>query len=302
MAFKVMQIKYINNNTFFNGLPVGDVLDSTDFIQKNIEGKNVGIIKFKPFIDLDYVEIAFSTRLGGVSTDYSSSMNFAFDRGDLRENVLENFRIFTKAINTTPSRCVYSKQTHTTNVLYVDESNAGMGITKERNFDNIDGLITDKKNLCLVNSYADCVPLIFVDTKNKVIAASHSGWRGTVGNITKNTLNKMYEKFGTKPKDVRTFIGPSICMDCYEISTDVADEFKKAYSQKQWDKMLLDKHNGHFQLNLHIANYFNMVNSGISPENINVTNICTCCNPDLLFSHRASNGRRGVLCSFIYLK
>lgn len=319
-----MEFKLINNKDFFDGLKVGSCIDSTYFEEievdtnkdfnrqpaakeneaskESLASHKVGIIRFKPFKDLDFIECAFSTRLGGVSTGYSESMSFCYDRGDSRENVLENFRIFSKAIKISPDRLVYSKQTHTTNVLYVDESNAGMGVTKERNYDNIDGLITDKKNLCLVTSFADCVPVIFVDKKRHVIGSAHSGWRGTVGNITRNVVEQMGQKFGTKPEDLVSFIGPSICMDCYEISEDVAEEFKKAYSKEEQKHILLDKKNDHYQLNLHMANYYNMLNAGIKPESINVTNICTCCNKDLLFSHRASKGKRGLLCNFIYIK
>lgn len=297
-----MEFKKIDNKKFFNGLETGTIIDSTFFEEVKVEDKNVGIIRFKPFKDLDFIECAFSTRLGGVSTGVSESMNFCLDRGDSRENVLENFRIFSTAINTDIKHLVISKQTHTTNVLYVDESNAGMGLVCQRNYDNIDGLITDKKGLCLVTAFADCVPVIFIDKKRHVIGSAHSGWRGTVGNITKNVIEQMGQKFGTKAEDLITFIGPSICMDCYEISEDVADEFKKAYSSKEQEYILYDKKNGHYQLNLQIANYFNMLNAGVKASNINVTDICTCCNKDLLFSHRATNGKRGVLCNFIYLK
>jgi YfiH family protein len=228
-----MEFKKIDNKKFFNGLETGTIIDSTFFEEVKVEDKNVGIIRFKPFKDLDFIECGFSTRLGGVSTGVSESMNFCLDRADIRENVLENFRIFSTAINTDVKRLVISKQTHTTNVLYVHESNAGMGLVRQRNYDNIDGLITDKKGLCLVTASADCVPVIFIDKKRHVIGSAHSGWRGTVGNITKNVIEQMGQKFGTKAEDLVTFIGPSICMDCYEISEDVADEFKKAYSSKE---------------------------------------------------------------------
>ena len=160
--------------------------------------------------------------------------------------------------------------------------------------------------MCLVTTYADCVPLYFVDTKNRAIGLSHSGWRGTVGNITQVTVSLMRSEFGTKPEDIIAFIGPSICKSCYEVSGDVADKFKAAYSAEEIEDILTDKgmiNKEHkYLLNLHAANVANMVNAGIPADNINVTDICTCCNPDFLYSHRASGGRRGGLCAFLELR
>ncbi|MDO5382883.1 MAG: peptidoglycan editing factor PgeF [Eubacteriales bacterium] len=291
-------LKYIDNSKFYRELPVGTVTDSTRLINNN----GVYYIEFVPFDKFPWVKSAFSTRLGGVSNGIYSSMNFSFDRGDDRNNVLKNFDLFTNAIDITKDKCVCSKQTHTTNVMRVDCSHLGMGITKERNFDNIDGLMTNESGVCLVTSFADCIPLIFIDPVNRAVASSHSGWRGTVNNITANTLELMAKEFNTRPEDVSTFIGPGICMDCYEVSEDVAIEFSNAYSSHEIDHILSKKNDDKYLLNLPMANYFNMLNSGIKAENINISDICTCCNSDILFSHRASMGKRGVLCNFIYIK
>ena len=98
----------------------------------------------------------------------------------------ENFRRMADALHTVPEKMVYSKQTHTTNVLKIEEHHKGMGIVRERDFDNIDGLVTNVPGICLVTSYADCIPL-FLDSRNQCIGLSHSGWRGTVGNIAQVT-------------------------------------------------------------------------------------------------------------------
>ncbi len=295
-------IKYLNNNKFFENIAGKNGLKINNTTKLNIAPNKVPYLSFNIFDDLDWLKIAFSTREGGVSKDYSSSMNFCLDRGDSRENVMKNFELFTEAINTTPDRCVCTKQTHTTNVLKVDGSNAGMGVTTQRNFDNIDGLITKEHNLCLVTAFADCVPVYFADTKNHCIGASHSGWRGTVGNITHNTVKLMADEFNTKPENIRTFIGPCICSDCYEVSEDVIDKFKERYNAKEQENIFYHTHDDKYQLNLTVANYYNMVNEGILPENIGVSDICTCCNPEFMFSHRATNGKRGVMCGFAYIK
>ena len=176
-----------------------------------------------------------------------------------------------------------------------------MGVTRERNFDNIDGLITNEPGVVLVTSYADCVPVFFADPVAHAIGLSHSGWRGTVGNISKSTIDLMCSEYGCKRENIICFIGPSICRDCYEIGEDVAKEFATVYSD---DKVLTKSEitAGKYYLDLHRANYLNLIDSGIPDKNIGITDICTCCNPDILYSHRASKGRRGGLCGFLWIK
>lgn len=259
-------------------------------------------ITFKKLDEIDFINHGFSTRLGGVSTGIYSSMNLTFTRDDNPECVSENFRIIGNALNIRPEDMVYAMQTHTANVMEVNESHKGMGVTIDRNFSDIDGLVTNIPGVALLTSYADCVPLFFVDPVNKAIGLSHSGWRGTVNNIAGNTINKMAALYNSEPTDIIAFIGPSICCDCYEVSEDVAEEFAKAYGDKVFDDILYVKDNGKFKLDLWNANYHNFLNSGLKPENIGITDICTCCNKDLLFSHRATKGKRGGLCGFLQIK
>ena len=178
---------------------------------------------------------------------------------------------------------------------------AGKGIVKERDYTDIDGLITNEPGLVLSTFYADCVPLYFVDQVHRAIGMSHSGWKGTVGKMGAATITAMKREFGTEAKDLVCAIGPSICQDCYEVSEDVADAFKEAFPGHA-DEILLDKKNGKYQLDLWRANEIVLTEAGVLKEKIAVTNICTCCNPDLLFSHRASHGKRGNLGAFIYLR
>lgn len=141
-------------------------------------------LEFPLFKNTGIVRHGFSTRLGGVSKGYYSSMNLSFERGDDPEAVRENFRRMGAAIGVSCEDMVLSKQTHTTNVRIVTEEDRGKGILKERDYTDVDGLITDRPGICLVTSYADCVPLYFVDPVRKVIGLSHSGWRGTVGKLS----------------------------------------------------------------------------------------------------------------------
>ena len=177
------------------------------------------------------VRNAFSTRMGGVSEGYYASLNLSFDRGDDRDAVLENFRRIAAAIGTDCENMVLSRQTHTTNVRVVTEEDKGKGTLKERNYSDVDGLVTNVPGICLVTSYADCVPLYFVDPVKKVIGLSHSGWRGTVGKIGKETVRIMCDRFGSDPSDILAAVGPSICQQCYEVSGDVIDQFKNAFDE-----------------------------------------------------------------------
>ena len=242
------------------------------------------------------------TPLGGVSREHLSSMNLGFGRGDAEEHVYENFRRIGESIGVSSEDMVLSQQTHTTNVQVVKEADRGRGITKPLGWTDVDGLVTDVPGLVLVTFYADCVPLFFLDPVKHAVGLSHSGWRGTVGKIGKVTVETMVREYGSRPEDILAAVGPSICQDCYEVSADVIEAFQKQYGKKQWDSLFYKKENGKYQLNLWRANELVFLESGILPEHISVTDVCTCCNPEILYSHRASKGMRGNLAAFLGLR
>ncbi|NCB91105.1 MAG: peptidoglycan editing factor PgeF [Clostridia bacterium] len=250
----------------------------------------------------DSVIHGFSTRLGGVSEGIYSSMNLSFTRGDDPEAVFENYRRISAAIGFSVESIVCSDQTHTTNVRKVDRSDCQKGVAIPRDYSDVDGLITNDPEVTLATFYADCVPLYLVDPIKRAIGLSHSGWRGTVGKIGKITVERMNCEFGCQPEDIIAVIGPSICMECYEVSEDVADEFYRAYPEEKWESLLLDKGNGKYQLDLWEACRENFLEAGVLKEHITMPQICTCCNPDFLYSHRASKGKRGNLAAFLKLK
>ena len=138
--------------------------------------------------------------------------------------------------------------------------------------------------------------------RKKAIGLSHSGWRGTVGKIGKKTVEKMQEHFGSDPADILAAIGPSVCVDCYEVSADVAGRFREVFDREEWDKLFYEKPDGKYQLNLWKANEIILREAGILPEHTAVTNLCTRCNSRILYSHRAQGDRRGNLCAFLALK
>ena len=264
------------------------------------EKNGVTWLSATPFEKMEGIVQGFSTRLGGVSTEHLSSMNLSFSRGDQEENVRENFRRIADAIGFTPEDLVFSDQTHTTNIRVVTEADRGKGFTKPLDYTDVDGLITDVPGLVLATFYADCVPLYFVDPIRKAVGLSHSGWRGTVHKIGKITVQAMADQYGSRPEDIVAIIGPSICQDCYEVSEDVASAFAKEFSGHECE-ILIEKGGGKYQLDLWKSNEIVLRDAGILPEHLAVTNLCTCCNPNLLFSHRASHGKRGNLGAFLKL-
>ncbi|WP_345891666.1 peptidoglycan editing factor PgeF [Ruminococcus sp. OA3] len=248
---------------------------------------------------IPFVKHAFTTRFGGVSEGVLSSMNLSFTRGDREGNVRENFRRIAEAVGFHVEDIVCSDQTHTANVRIVTEQDRGKGVIRDRDYADVDGLVTNVPGIMLATFYADCVPLYLVDPVNQAVGLSHSGWKGTVSNIAKATLKAMKHAYGTNPKDVIAAIGPSICQDCYEISEDVAAMFKNAYPAANYRDMIVDKKNGKYQLDLWKACSYNFMQAGVMKDHIVGPNLCTCCNPEILFSHRASNGKRGNLAAFL---
>ena len=288
-------------------------MKSNDFVKKNNEnilelqnhkladGSEVPLLHFPLLEQTGIVEHCFTTRAGGVSGDIFSAMNLSFTRGDKGEAVMENYRRVGEAMGVSPEDFVCTDQTHTTNVLRVGKEDCGNGVTKPRPYTDVDGLVTNEPGVVLSTFFADCVPLYFVDPVHRAIGMSHSGWRGTVGRMGARTLEKMQKEFGTEAKDVIAAVGPSICQACYEVSRDVAEEFQKEFKGHE-SEILTGKGKDKFLLDLWKCNEIVMLEAGILKEHLAVTNICTCCNPTLLFSHRASKGRRGNLGAFIFLK
>ena len=270
-------------------------------INQNREGE-VEYLTFPLLEQTGMVRHLFSTRVGGVSKGIYSTMNLSYTRGDENEAVDENFRRIAKVLGCDVGDIVCSDQTHTVNLRVVSRKDGGKGILMPKDYTDVDGLLTDEPGLVLATFYADCVPLYFVDAKRKAIALAHSGWRGTVARMGKCVTEKMKEVYGTDPADIVAAIGPSICQACYEVSEDVADAFAQEFrGSGQINEILIDKGGGKYQLDLWRANEIVLTDAGIPPEQIQVTDICTCHNSEYLFSHRASQGRRGNLGAFLGL-
>ncbi len=256
-----------------------------------------GEVPYLTFKKLDQAGVThgFSTRMGGVSQGIYASMNLSYHRGDQKEAVDENFRRIGEAIGFDSGRLVFSNQIHETGICKVTEEDCAKVMTY------MDGLATNVKGVPLYTGYADCVPLFFYDPKEEVIGLAHSGWRGTVGRIGAKMVKFLETEYGSRKENLLAAIGPSICRDCYEVSEDVALEFFRELKGHSKEEFLDQKENGKYQLDLWKANEIILLEAGILPEHLDITDICTCCNPDLLFSHRASHGKRGNLGAFMVL-
>lgn len=265
------------------------------------EKSGVAYLTFPAFESFPFIRHAFSTRLGGVSEQEFSAMNLNFGRGDREENVRENFRLFCAAAGFDPETLVASAQDHHTVVRRVGASNRGTGIWKPKDLQSVDGLITNAPEVTLVTYYADCVPLFFVDPVRRAIGLAHAGWRGTVAKIGEVMVRRMAEEFGSQPGDLFAAVGPSIGPCCFEVDAPVADEFFRLEELCPWE-FVTEKGGGKFMIDLWEANRRILNRSGIAEDRISVAQLCTKCNPNWLFSHRATGGKRGGLAAMMCLQ
>ena len=247
----------------------------------------------------------FSTRKGGVSKEHLSSLNLGFNLGDEKEKVLENFRILGSLFEAKPEDFVLTQQTHSVNVRHVGREDRGKGIFRERNYTDVDALITNEEGVILTAFSADCVPILFYDKGHRAIASCHSGWRGTHGRILARVIEAMQREFSSKPEEIYIAIGPSICKNCYEVSEDVGEAFLDAFpalremtkNASPIERVSEEK----FHIDLWELNRWIALENSIPAENISISGYCTMERPDLFFSHRYSQGKRGVQGAFIGL-
>lgn len=265
--------------------------------------ENLGVtyLTFPSFEKYKSLNHAFSTRLGGVSSNEYTSMNLNFGRGDEEKNVTENFHRFCDAAGFDYSTLVASSQDHNTFIRRVSARNCGTGFWKPKDIKSVDGLITNEDNVTLVTYYADCVPLFFFDPEKHAIGLAHAGWRGTVAKIGEKMVTAMAREFGSQPCDIIAAVGPSIGPCCFEVDTPVYEEFAKR-TELYPQEFIQNKDGGKYMIDLWEANRRILLEAGIPHENITVAQLCTKCNADWLFSHRATGGKRGGLAAMMCLK
>ncbi len=259
----------------------------------------VGYLTFKELEKYDFMCHAFATRLGGVSKNEFKSMNFSFSCGDDPNCVMENYGIFGSALNFDINKLVRINQKHGISIKKVSKSDIEGKNFQENIFDNYDGLITDEKGIVLQTSHADCPAIFMLDPVKKVVGIAHAGWRGTAAKIAKELANSFVLYYNSAISNIICALGPGISKCCFEFSKSDLGKFeslnlKNFYVQSKNDttKVYVDL----LEVNKQI-----LIKSGILEKNIIVSDFCTKCNKDVLFSHRATAGKRGNNVAFISL-
>ncbi len=190
---------------------------------------------------------------------------------------------------------IVANQTHSSNISIVSTKKDIGWRTDSEAIKNCDALITNQKDLMLTILTADCVPILLFDTKLKIASAIHAGWRGTKEKIVIKSIKKMKYEFGSNPKDIIAGVAPSIGRCCYEVDWGVAQHFTNY--ENPFDK-IEDK----YMLDLSLINYQQLISSGLSRDNIELSSICTSCRVDNFFSYRKENGCSGRFMSMIGIR
>lgn len=230
----------------------------------------------------------FSLRCGGVSEGDFASLNVGTRRGDDVKKAEDNIKTASDALGLSYENLTRTYQTHTSNVAFVEGENIGKEMPERT-----DGIVTDAVNVPLMCYCADCVPILLYEERRKLIGAVHSGWRGTAGNIAQNAVRLMEER-GGKAEFVTALIGPAIGMCCYEVSGEVGEVFAGDYPD-----CVLKKADGKYMLDLKKIVALQLERAGVARENVINSGICTSCENESFFSHRAQRGRSGLLGGFI---
>ena len=242
-----------------------------------------------------------STRMGGVSKPPFAALNMALHVGNCAADVLENRRLFAEALGLDAARIVTPRQVHGDEVRLVRASDAGMGASRyDESVPACDALMTAEAGLPLLLCFADCVPLLFFDPVRRVIAAAHAGWKGTVAEIGRKTVQRMGETFGSRPQDILAGIGPSIGACCFEVGEEVAAAFRAAFPEAPG--LLSHSPEGKRTIDLWAANRLQLEAVGLLSEHIDSADVCTKCNAEIFYSYRAEHGTTGRFAAWIALK
>lgn len=233
----------------------------------------------------------FTTKFGGVSTGDCESLNLGFHRGDTRENVMENYKRLAQALQIPLDRLTMTHQVHRDEVSVVTEETVGMGLSQPMAWES-DAIITALPNTPLIGYYADCVVTLLYDPATQTIGVCHAGWRGTAASILSKTVARMADALGTHRDTLTAVIGPSIGACCFETDADVPTAMETQLGG--WVQSMITEKGAKFHVDLQQINAMQLQKAGLSEENIINSGICTCCEREVFWSHRATNGHRGV--------
>lgn len=244
--------------------------------------ENHSFIKPRSLNALEGIVAGFSTRHGGVSTTPFDSLNLGLSTQDQKEKVLENRKRLFEAAGFSLDALAITGQVHSDKVLEVDKPGLYVGY---------DGLITRQKGILLCLSAADCASVLLVDQERDIIGACHSGWRGTVANITGKTIAMMEER-GAKPDSMLAYVSPCISKDNFEVGWEVAEQFEDRYVHR-----IAGKEKPHVDLKAALEEQ--LLFAGIASNNIEVSPFCTVREKKHFFSYRAEHGKTGRMMGFV---
>ena len=239
----------------------------------------------------------FTTRLGGVSEGYLSSLNIGLHRGDDPKNVEANFRILADALGIVPEDFVLTKQIHSDIVVKVGRADRGKHMIEGASH-VCDALITNEPGVALVIFTADCTPILCHDPVTGAVGAAHAGWRGTAAGIAAKTVEAMVREFGCDPKNIRAAIGPNIGYCCFETDRDVPDAMVEALGEEA--KPFICPNGEKYYVNLKEINALWLRKAGV--EHIEISDACTVCQSDIYWSPRVTRGERGSQGAIIVCK
>jgi purine-nucleoside/S-methyl-5'-thioadenosine phosphorylase / adenosine deaminase len=282
---------------------------------KTRRANGIEILQSRALEKFPWLVHGFSTRPGGVSTlGGKKVLNLGFANWDARENVLQNRKKLLAALGAENMRLAPLRQIHSDIIHIFDSAPAEAS--------SGDASITRTPGLLLAVQTADCIPILLADPKRRVVAAIHSGWRGTLKRIAAKMIGRMQMEFGTRPADLIAVLGPGIGRCCYEVGPEVVKQFAGQFAEaREWfdgpyDQLATGEEQnplpwltmappGHeppsprVQLDLIAANRAILIDAGARPFNIFASELCTACRTDLLFSYRREGPRTGRLMAVI---
>jgi len=222
-----------------------------------------------------------------------AGFNICHYTGDDTQHINECRSQLCSHLDINAEQLIIPRQTHSTNIAVIDSLpyNPDMLI-------DVDALVTNLKGVALTINTADCVPILLVEENAGVIAAAHSGWRGTYGNIAGKTVQKMVE-LGASPLRIKAFIGPSICWECFEVGDDVVRKFREIFG---YNLDILKFKHFRSHIDLQEACRQQLVKAGVVNSNITLSGICSHCNPKQYFTARTHGIKSGRTASVIMLK
>jgi len=201
-----------------------------------------------------------------------------------RSLVVNNRRLLAEAMEVEEHALYLPSQVHKTNIVHVS-----LSTTKEELLET-DALITSEPGICIAVMSADCVPILLYDKKNNVVAAVHSGWRGTVARILEKTLAEMNDRYGSIGEDIFAGIGPSVSQESYEVGEEVITAVQAAFDTHS--QLLVHTTLKKARLDLWNANRRQLIDFGVPEEHIEVSNLCTVIHNHAFFSARKGDAGR----------